>query len=345
MSHSKKDAISQLVAKISKQKNIHGAVFNVESLDKNLSIIASAGNLSVESNYYLASINKLIISFITHRLCQNKQLHLSDKVSTFISKEDLNGILIYKEKDYSEELTITHLLSHTSGLTCYLIDKREDGKKNMDILLNGEDQSWSFEKVISEMKKRKLKFKPGQKGKANYSETNYRILDRVLEIVTQKSIQDLMTSTFEELGMKNTFVLNSENSNQCTPPYFKQNKIQLNDYWNSSNHDIASTAKDQMIFIRAFFEGNHLTKDTLSKIEQWNSIFFPFKYGIGIQKFSIPRFFSPFKAIPEMIGHCGSISSVAFYVPQKEIFITGTLNQASNPNVVFQTVIKIINKL
>ena len=277
------EIIDNIVSKAAQRKNIHGAVFNIESVDKNLRLISSAGNLTAESNYYLASINKLIISFITHRLCQNKQLNLSDKVSKFIPKEELNRILIYKSIDYSDELTITHLLSHTSGFTCYLIDKREDGKKNMDILLNGEDQAWPFEKVISEMKKRTLKFKPGQQGKANYAETNYRILDRILEIVTQKSIHNLLTSTFEELGMKNTFVLNSENEKACTSPFYKENTLKLVNYWNSSKHDIASTANDQMIFIRTFFEGNYLTKDTLSKIEKWNSVFFPFKYGIGIQ--------------------------------------------------------------
>ena len=344
MSKLKQEIVDTIVSKTTQRKNIHGAVFYIESFDKKEKFISSAGNLSNESPFYLASINKLIISFITHRLCQNQQLNLSDKVSKFLSKEEMEGALVYKGKEYYDELTIEHLLSHTSGFPCYLIDKREDGKKNMDLLLNGDNQSWPFEKVIAEMKKMQLKFKPGEKGKANYSETNFRILDKILEIVTQKNIQVLFTSTFDELGMKDTFVLTAETLKKCSPIYFKEKQINIDEYWKSTNHDVASTVKDQMIFIRAFFEGNYLTKDTLSKIQKWNSIFFPFKYGVGIQNFYIPRFLSPFKAVPEMIGHCGSISSVSFYVPEKQVFITGTLNQASNPNVVFQTVIKIINK-
>lgn len=191
----------------------------------------------------------------------------------------------------------------------------------------------------------KSKFRPGTKGKANYSETNFRLLDRILEVVTNKSIQELLTTVFQELEMKNTFVLPSSSANNCAPIYFKQNQIKIQEYWKSTHHDIASTANDQMKFIRAFFDGKWFSKEFINELKKWNSIFFPFKYGIGIQKFYIPRILSPFKAVPEFIGHCGSIGSVAFFVPDKEVYITGTINQTSNPNIVFQAMIKIINKL
>lgn len=43
-------------------------------------------------------------------------------------------------------------------------------------------------------------------------------------------------------------------------------------------------------------------------------LFFPFEYGIGIQKFYMPGISSPLKAFPDMIGHCGSTGTVAFDV-------------------------------
>jgi len=213
----------------------------------------------------------------------------------------LNGLLIHNGKDYSSELTIGHLISHTSGLPCYLIDKRPDGKKNMNLILNGNDQSWPIDKVVSEVKNMKFKFIPGTKGKASYSETNFRLLDRVLEIVIKKSLQDLLTEVFQEIEMKNTFVLPSNSANNCAPIYFKHNQINIKEYWKSTHHDIASTAADQMKFIRAFFDGKYFTREFINELKKWNNIFFPFKYGIGIQKFYIPRLLSPFKAVPEYI--------------------------------------------
>jgi hypothetical protein len=46
-----------------------------------------------------------------------------------------------------------------------------------------------------------------------------------------------------------------------------------------------------------------------------------------------------------MVGHCGSTGSFAFYVPDLNVYITGTINQQARPNVAFQTMIKIISKL
>ncbi|WP_299702972.1 hypothetical protein [uncultured Pontibacter sp.] len=59
----------------------------------------------------------------------------------------------------------------------------------------------------------------------------------------------------------------------------------------------------------------------------------------------MPRIFSPFKAIPDLISHCGSTGTAVFYVPSKDVFITGTINQASSPSTLFQTLIKLVNKL
>lgn len=343
-----KDQISKLdkiVAKTAANKNIHGSVFHIESRDKSISLFSATGNMFPESQYYIASINKLIISFITLRLCQDKTINLSDKISNYLPNDVLNGLLVLDGKDYSSELTIRHLISHTSGLPCYLIDKRADGKKNMDLILNGNDQSWPLNKVVNEVKKMKPKFQPGAKGRASYSETNFRLLDRILEVITNKSIQDLLAAVFQELEMKNTFVLPSGSADNCAPIYFKQNIIDIQRYWKSTHHDIASTATDQMKFIRAFFDGKYFSEEFILELKKWNNIFFPFKYGIGIQKFYIPRFLSPFKAVPELIGHSGSIGSAAFYVPDKRVYITGTVNQTSSPNIVFQAMIKIVNRL
>ncbi len=339
------EKLDNIVSGLSKRKYIHGAVIHLESKDRSQSLFSATGNLTPESTYYIASINKLVLSLITFRFHQSGQLDINDKISKFLSNEDLNKLLIIKREDFTSLLSIRHLMSHTSGLPCYLIDKRHDGKKNMDLILSGNDQAWPIKKVIAEVKKMKPKFKPGTPGKAAYSETNFRLLGKILEVISQKSLHELLTDLFIELKMDQTFVLPTKSYQSCAPVYFKENNIELKNYWSSTLHDIASTAADQMKFLRAFFDGNYLDQKILSEeLQQWNNIFFPFKYGVGLQKFYMPRIFSPFKAIPDFVGHCGSVGSVAFYIPDKELYITGTVNQAANPNIVFQTMVKLINK-
>lgn len=59
----------------------------------------------------------------------------------------------------------------------------------------------------------------------------------------------------------------------------------------------------------------------------------------------MPRILSPFYPVPDMLGHSGSTGSVAFYVPEMDLYITGSINQQASPNIAFQTMTKITNKL
>lgn len=341
LTQSKLDAI---LNKTVAHSTIHGAVFHVASYDNSTQLTSAAGNIGIRDSYFIASINKLMISALILRLCHENKVSLKDKICLYLPELDLKGVLRYKGVDYSQELTIEHLISHTSGLPCYLIDKRQDGRKNMDLILNGDNQSWPLAKVLSVTKEMRPKFAPATAGKANYSETNFRLLGRILENVEGKTLHQILSGLFIELGMKYTEVLPTI-AGKCAPVFFKHQEIQIDRYWSSTNHDIASTAGDIMIFLQAFFKGQFFPKTKLKELERWNNIFFPFKYGIGIQQFYLPRILSPFKAVPKIVGHCGSSGSVAFYIPDKNAFVTGTINQTASVRLSFQALMRIVNEL
>ena len=54
------------------------------------------------------------------------------------------------------------------------------------------DQSWTFEEAIERSKSMRLKFAPGAKGKAFYSDTNYQLLGRIIETITDKSFNTMI---------------------------------------------------------------------------------------------------------------------------------------------------------
>lgn len=284
----------------------------------------------------------MILSFISLRFIRDKKFNLHDPITSFLPAS-VSEMVIYKGVDYTKELTVSHLITQTSALPCYLIDKRPDGRKNMDLMKNGDKQSWPLDKVISVVKHMQPGYRPGSAGKANYSETNFRLLGKILETVSGLPLQTLLSNLFAELQMDQTFVLPRPDS-PCAPVFFRQNQIDISDYWVSTGHDIASTADDQMKFLRSFFDGTSFSSQEINDLKTWNPIFFPFKYGMGIQKFYIPRILSPFQKFPETIGHCGSVGSVAFYIPEKELYVTGTVNQTSAPGLAFRTMVSIINQ-
>jgi len=340
-----KSTLDRLVGDAVSKKYIYGAVFHVSSENEKINLISASGEMKEDSLYYIASINKLFISAIVLKLYAQKKLDLHAKIAQHLPHTLVNGLHIYKGRDYSNHLSILNLISHTSGLPCYLIDKQANGIKVMTELEAGIDQPWPIDKVIREVKKMKTHFPPGQKGRAKYVDTNHQILSLIIEKITGEPINGVLRNLFEELNLNDTFVYEDANNRNFIPIRYKTRIINIPLFLRSTKNDIISTAKDQMTFLKAFFHGYFFPKERLKELEKWNRIFFPFKYGIGIQKFSMPRLLSPFHPVPDMVGHCGSIGSVAFYVPERDIYMTGSINQQARPNVAFQTMIKIINKL
>lgn len=339
------DKLNKIVNKAMTKKYIQGAVFTISRGDEINAWSGAAGNLSTDSKYYIASINKLVISAIVLRLISENKLSFDDTLDMFLTHEQLQGLHVYKGVDYSKDITILHLLSQTSGLPCYLSDKDENGVAAIKDLEAGIDQPWPTSKVIEKTKKLKPHFPPGQGKKAKYGDTNHQLLNVVIEKVLNKSVVDVLNQLFLDLNMKQTYVCEDLFDKSYVFPYYKNESRDISKFVTSTNNDIISTSNDQLVFLKAFFNGYFYPKEKLHELEQFKSIFFPFQYGIGIQKFYTPWILSPFKPIPDMIGHCGSTGSVAFYIPDLDIYVAGTTNQQANPSAAFQTIMKMIDLL
>ena len=330
----------KIIDKLSKHPMVFGTVFCI-SEDKKTDFSYATGNMKTETPYYIASINKFFISALTLELIQKGKLSFDSKISSFLTEEEVSGIHIFNGTDYSHQITIEHLLSHRSGLPGYLIDKQADGRVAMKELENGTDQLWDIHKVINAIKFMKPNFPPGTPKKAKYIDTNHHLLSLILERVSGKSFRELLQDVLDDLEMTNTHVYGREKLT-FAPVYFKKEQRNITQFMSSTGIDIVSTAKDLMKFLKAFFAGYFYPKHKLIELEKWNQIFFPFHYGIGIQKFQIPKILTLFQHVPNMIGHSGSTGSVAFYIPEREMFITGTINQQAAPRLIFQTMIKLI---
>jgi len=107
---------------------------------------------------------------------------------------------------------------------------------------------------------------------------------------------------------------------------------------------IVSTLADSLRFLRGFFNGELLSEDELAYMtSRWNRIFFPMRYGAGLMRFHLPWWMSPLKNPGELIGHSGSSGSFAFYNPQRDLFLAGTVNQSDSPGRPFRLMPQIIN--
>lgn len=308
----------------------------------------SSGNMNIDQPYFIASTTKLFTTALILKLRAEGKLNLEDKISKYIDHSVLSGLHIYKEKDYSQELTIKHLLSHTSGLPDYFQGKGISGKSLENEITQGNDQFWTFEQAIERTKKMTPLFAPGTNGKANYSDANFQLLGKIIETITHKSYsENCKEFIIQPLGLTKTYLYQDSTDKTPKTLYYKSNELNIPKAMTSFGADggMVSTTTDMLIFIEAFFLGKLFPSTYIDELQEWNNIFFPMKSGIGIHLFKLPWLFNPTGAVPYFIGHSGLSGAIAYYSPKENIFIVGTVNQVAHPDISFKTMIKLTQQI
>jgi D-alanyl-D-alanine carboxypeptidase len=322
--------------------HIHNIVAALQSHDQSIDFVGAAGTadprtgatMTPETPYFIASVTKMFTAAIVMGLHEKKCLDLDAPISKYLPASLTQAIHIYKGTDYSDRIKVYQLVNQSSGLADYETEKPRGGKTVLDELKAGHDRSISTAEAIQIVRDLSPHFPPGTRGKAHYSNLNYRLLGVIIESVTGQP----MAVNFEDnicapLGLEHTYLFD------CTAPhrdqvpatiYFKDAPANIPNYLasNVSDGGLVSTASEIMVFLRAFFEGRLFDKTLFERMMNWNSIFFPLRYGYGLMYFHLPRFFWP-SPLPEFIGHSGTTGSFAFTCPSRSLYLAGTINQVS----------------
>jgi CubicO group peptidase (beta-lactamase class C family) len=341
----KANELLQILNKTIDDKKVFGCNFAMKY--QNEIWHGTAGNFDTDDSYFIASTTKLFTTALILNLRATGALSLNDPIHLYLDKSIIHQLLVLKATDFSEKITIQHLLSHTSGLADYFQDKESNGNSWEDELKQGRDKAWTLEDVISKTKNMRPKFAPGSKGKAHYSDTNFQLLGKIIETISGKNY----TSFCEEiilkpLQLKHTYMYGNTGDQTPHAMYFKNSVLNIPLAMASFKSDggMVSNTKDLMTFTEAFFKGQLFPYKYLSELQVWNNIFFPMQSGIGIHRFKLPWIFNPTGAVPELIGHSGLSGTLAYYSPKHDLFIVGTVNQIAYPDISFKTAIKLIRK-
>jgi CubicO group peptidase (beta-lactamase class C family) len=340
---------NQVTLQMVKNRHVDGAVLCVEKGDSSISWAGGAGNIQADDRYFIASVTKLYITAAMLMLRVEKCLDFSDPMYKYFPEDMVSGIHILNGVDHTREITIAHLLSNTSGIPDYFYYDQPKGEAPAS-LFDGGDESWPIDRALQSAKKRKPKFKPGQKGKVHYSDTNYQLLGGIIEKVTGKPVGDVFRERFfDPLDLKDTYAFQDINDQSPVPLRYHAKEVHAPKYLASITAEggIVSTAQESMVFLKAFFNGVFFPKVIINELKQnWNMIFFPgqFYFGLGLEKLWTPRLFSPFKPIKEVLGFWGQSGAFAFHHPETDLYFTGTVNQLSGfgHSAAYNAILKII---
>lgn len=346
VSGAKQVALQTILDRLVDHKKVFGTSFALKRNDQIWK--GSAGNLGLDEPFFIASTTKLFTTVIILKLKSQGKIKLEDTLGKYFDPTFLKGLHTYKGKEYASGLTIQQLLAHTTGLPDYFQNKGPNGKSLEEEISAGKDRAWSFDEAMEMTKSIKPLFIPGTPGKAHYSDSNFQLLGKIIEIISGKPYANCCDELIiKPLGLSRTYVYQNPNDQKPKCLYFKSNPLPIPLSMCSFGPDggIVSTTSDLLVFLEAFFKGHLFPERYIAELKQWNRIFFPMRSGIGIHKFKLPCIFNPTGAIPGFIGHSGLSGALAFYSPRENLYITGTVNQVAHPDLSFKTMIKLTQQI
>ena len=142
------------------------------------------------TRFNIASNAKQYTALCILRLMRQGKLALDDDIRKYLPE-------LYKEIEY--KITISNLLTHTSGIRDVYGLWALKGKDWYELFIDNDD---AIELLKSQTN---LNFQPGKE--YLYSNSNYILLTKIIEKVTDTKFKDFSNSLFTEIGMENSSFL------------------------------------------------------------------------------------------------------------------------------------------
>jgi CubicO group peptidase (beta-lactamase class C family) len=340
---------------IEKDKSVRNCVLSVMKGDGTFSWSGAAGiasqdgrlPMSIDTPIYIASITKLYTATAIMRLYEKGALSLDYPMSRYLPAKLIQGIHVYKGKDYSNEITLKELLSHTSGIADYYTEKPKGGKSLFDMFMEEPKRSWTVDATIDKARNDlEPNFKPGTD--TSYSDTNFQLLGKIIEAVTGKPLHVVYEDFFfRPLGLKHTWLIGR--SVPKLAPSAAQAEVFYKDinitgtrsngaYW--ADGGIVSTVEECIIFLKALKEGRIISENTLKLMHNWHTLQFPLQYGYGTMYFKLPWLIHMVMNVPPLWGHSGSTGSFLYYSEDLNLYMAGTINQVESKSKPFKLMLR-----
>lgn len=304
----------------------------------------------VTTRFNLGSIDKQFTMAAVMRLVEAGEIDLDATVDTYLPD--------YPNRDVAENVTIHHLLSHTSGMGFYWSDAlfREIGRFRT---------LQDFADIFAD---EELAFRPGEDWA--YSNNGYIVLGLILEAVTGEVYEDhIRRVILDPLGMESTgsFAVDEVTPDLATgytrmsaldvlesgddPREAPQQDIWYANYYTHPPKGASagggySTVEDLFVFMRALREGELVSPESYTLITtphnrellDGNATGF---YGYGMQ------IWTPGTAL-ERLGHTGGGAgngAISFYYPNYDLTVIWLTNQEGSASVPIEPLTRFMSSL
>ncbi len=315
-------------------QGIPGAVLYLATRDGSWAGASGVSNLKTNTpmkprdRFRIGGISQTFVAVVILQLVAEEKLNLDDTLIDWLSEEicGAEGERSYRIPN-SQKITIRQLLNHTSGLADYL----DTDKFKAALAKTHPKQIWRAAEAITYAYDLEPLAKPGQK--FQYSNTNYILLELIVEAVTENSLAREMRDRIQTpLGLVDTF---SEIYDEIPGGFVEgypdgdgetDNLTRCHHGAGLGYGGLISTASDVARFCQGLFVKEELlTGETLDNMLTWVADGEGGYYGLGIGAWN-----SDWGEIWGHSGSTGGFLSTCWFLPNLDITVVVLTN---SPNL------------
>ena len=309
----------------------------------------------VDLPFHTASAGKPFVAVAAARLAQQGLLSLNAPIGELAPSIDLSALPAAPGVILSRDLTLSHLLSHRSGLPDPLQPPRGHATEcSLDRLVRQPDRRWDLAEVLAQCAGLPPQGRPGER--FAYGDGSYALAQCVLQEVTGLSTHEaLRTQVFQPAGMTSTGQPHSTATDEelagltIAPVWVKGAEISHARALSAGSADggAVTTLEDMVRFQEALHEGDLLDRALLARLTRTRSRLRPgIHYGTGLATIRFGEFLPlVLRGLPEPVGGLGLWAVHSFFYPRQRAHVVMNLHSTKQMQRSFSLHIAIARRL
>lgn len=280
--------------------------------------------VQADSQYHAASVGKTMLAAVYGLLVDEGKISYDDKIDSWLDAGILKGLFVIDGIDYSGQVTLRQLLSHTSGVGDYFEGPVKSGESMLDRITSNPDLSFTPEQLIAFTRDNQGPVgRPGQR--FYYSDTGYILLGLILEAIENKPYADILEERiFEPLGMKDSYLMfDHDEPSDIVGVYLNgidfSDKNALSVDW--AGGGVVTTMNDLLTFMRALENGTLLSDEVYRQMTDFNHRYEKgIYYGMGMMYFDFSELSFLLGSMTDVYGGVGATGTYVLYDKKKDTF-------------------------
>ena len=278
------------------------------------------GGLDAEVAFRIASVTKMMTATALLVLADQGRCRLEDPTGRYLPSQVVDRFRDHMGRPYAAAITLRQLLDHTSGLPNFfsqpaILDAVQHG---------GGRRRFRPADLVELAVAGDAPTSPPGTVRA-YTDTGFLLAGLIIEALTGRPLQAAYRElVLDPAGMADTWLESSDEPPRrraIAPHEFEGDDITgMDPTVDWAGGGLVSTAADLAAFLWALTRGQLLSSRAWSEMTRWQPgpEGFYDDYGLGLGRYRFPA--------GQVIGHHGVWGAFAFWSPELDAVITGTIN-------------------